>query len=186
MAMRLGDACFRACRHDAKGNIAVVLQASVMGPALPNRARWMRLTAAAMGGLVGRHFGMKFHGRPRRFAAIAAWETPDAQASEVCAPRAVVSVTCARRRTGRESAEGRHGITGGADRCAMRAIDAELGDGGMGVGMHDIKQIGDLEGDAFDGGAGDVAGGGGAGDAHDGAAGVGVPVERAEAGEGGM
>ena len=46
------------------------------------------------------------------------------------------------------------------------------------------EEIGRLEGDALQGGPGDVSGGGAAGDAGDGAAGVRIPVGSAEPGKG--
>ena len=54
-----------------------------------------------------------------------------------------------------------------------------------GIFLHDVEDVGDLIGDAFERGAGEVGGGGAAGDADDGAAGVGIPVRRAETREAG-
>lgn len=69
--------------------------------------------------------------------------------------------------------------------CGGSAVHAQLRGVGAGVGGHGVEHVGDLEGDALQGGACDVRGGGAAGDAGDDAAGVGVPVGRAEPGEGG-
>ncbi len=73
-----------------------------------------------------------------------------------------------------------HEVVGGGS-----AVDPELGDRIAGFRLHGVKDVADLEGDAFEGGAGDVARCGSAMDADDEAAGVGVPVGRAEAGKGG-
>ena len=70
-------------------------------------------------------------------------------------------------------------VDGGA---AVHAKFAELE---FRIGLHSSEQIGALVGDAFQRGTRDVGGGGAAGEADDGAAGGGVPVRRAEAGEGG-
>ncbi len=64
-------------------------------------------------------------------------------------------------------------------------VYAELLDVGGGIFLHEVKDVGDLKGDAVESGAGEMGGGGAAGDAGDRAAGVLVPVRRAEAGEGG-
>ena len=53
------------------------------------------------------------------------------------------------------------------------------------VGVHGVDQVGDLEGDPFEGGAGEVGDGGRAGQAEDRAAGLGLPVGGAQAGQGG-
>jgi hypothetical protein len=64
------------------------------------------------------------------------------------------------------------------------AIDAELGDGVSGFRLHGFDYVADLESDAFECGAGDMAGGGAAMESDNEAAGVWVPVGCAEAGEG--
>ena len=65
------------------------------------------------------------------------------------------------------------------------AIDAEFLEVLAGIGAHGVDEIGDLEGDAIEGGASDVSGAGGAGDTDDRATGVGIPVGGTEACEGG-
>ena len=63
------------------------------------------------------------------------------------------------------------------------AVDAQLRQIDSRVGLHRFEQVGDLEGDALERGAGDVAGGRAAREPDDRAARVGIPVRRAQAGE---
>ena len=69
-------------------------------------------------------------------------------------------------------------IDGGA------AIDAEFFDFDAGIGLHGLEDIHGLESDAFEGGAGNMAGVGAAGDAEDGAASGLIPMGGTEADEG--
>ena len=55
---------------------------------------------------------------------------------------------------------------------------------GVGVGLHGVQHVASLEGDGFQRGADDVVAVGAAGQAKDGAAGIRIPVGRAQAGEG--
>src|SRR5690606_24201901 len=65
------------------------------------------------------------------------------------------------------------------------AVDLERLERGADVGAHGAEEVGDLQGDALERGAGDVRAGGAARDAGDQAAGVRAPVGGAEAGVGG-
>ena len=64
------------------------------------------------------------------------------------------------------------------------AVDADLGEGGAEVVGHGVDQVGDLERDPFEGGAGQVGDAGGAGQPEDRAASGGLPVGCAQSGEG--
>jgi len=63
------------------------------------------------------------------------------------------------------------------------AVDAQRAKGLAGFGVNGLKNIGHLEGDAFEGGAGDVAGTGVAAQSDEQAGGVRVPMGRAESNE---
>ena len=65
------------------------------------------------------------------------------------------------------------------------AIDAEFGERRVGVGVDGIGEIGNLIGDALEGSAGEMRGGGAASESEDGAAGGGIPVRGSESDEGG-
>ena len=65
------------------------------------------------------------------------------------------------------------------------AVDADIGERSSQVVGHGVDQVGDLEGDAFERGAGEVGDAGGAGEPEDGAAGGRLPVGRSQAGQGG-
>ena len=65
------------------------------------------------------------------------------------------------------------------------AVDPEVAQGDGQVGVHGVDQVGDLEGDPFEGRPGEVGDRGGAGQAEERPAGLGLPVRGAQAGQGG-